>query len=530
MSSREDTTLAGYVATLRRRKWIVILSVLVATASALFFASRQSKLYESSATVLLNPDPQLLSGAGRTAADAAARYDATQAQVAHTPQVASEAVHSADVSDINTQQLLDASAVSADATSNILTFKVSRQDPAEALALTNSFAQAFVDYRSATDSRVLDDRINQYDAQVRGLYTQLNTEQSAGAPTAATRQQISAINVQRSQLEELKLEQSDAVVVSERAAKAVQTQPKVLEDAIIGGLLGLVIGIALVSIREALDTRVRTSDEATDSLGLPLLARIPEPARSLQSDDKLSMIAQPDDPGSEAYRKLRVAFDFANLTQQARTVMVTSAVEEEGKSTTVANLAVALALAGRRVCLVDLDLRRPYVERFFGLSGRPGMTDAVLGHASVDAVAYPIVLADHPADTPSANGNGSGPSTRGALHVIPAGQLPPNPAEFLESQQLKAFIQGIAAQYDLLLIDSAPLVPVSDGVAVANQVDAMIIVLRLATMNRALIAELRRVLDLCKAAKLGIAATGAGAAGEYGYDYYSAAGSSRRDA
>ena len=168
MSSREDTTLAGYVATLRRRKWIVILSVLVATASALFFASRQSKLYESSATVLLNPDPQLVSGAGRTAADAAARYDATQAQVAHTPQVASEAVHSADVSDINTQQLLNASAVSADATSNILTFKVSRQDPAEALALTNSFAQAFVDYRSATDSRVLDDRINQYDAQVRG--------------------------------------------------------------------------------------------------------------------------------------------------------------------------------------------------------------------------------------------------------------------------------------------------------------------------------------------------------------------------
>ena len=319
-------------------------------------------------------------------------------------------------------------------------------------------------------------------------------------------------------------------MVSERAVKAVQTQPKVLEDAIIGGLLGLVIGIALVSIREALDTRVRTSDEATDSLGLPLLARIPEPTRSLRSEDKLSMIAQPDGPGSEAYRKLRVAFDFANLTKQARTVMVTSAVEEEGKSTTVANLAVALALAGRRVCLVDLDLRRPYVERFFGLSGRPGMTDAVLGHAAADAVAYPIVLDDHPVDNSSANGNGSGPSTRGALHVIPAGQLPPNPAEFLESPQLKAFIQGIAAQYDILLIDSAPLVPVSDGVAVANQVDAMIVVLRLTTMNRALIAELRRVLDLCKAAKLGIAATGADAAGEYGYDYYSVAGSSRRDA
>jgi Mrp family chromosome partitioning ATPase len=439
-------------------------------------------------------------------------------------------VQAAGVSDIGTQRLLDDSAVSADATSNILTFKVSRQDPAEALALTNAFAQAFVDFRSATDSRVLDDRINQYDAQVQGLYKQLNTEQTAGAPTAATRQQISAINVQRSQLEQLKLMQSDAVVVSERSVDAVQTQPKVLEDAVVGGLLGLVIGIALVSIREALDTRVRTSDEATDSLGLPLLARIPEPTRSLQSNDKLSMIAESDTQGSEPYRKLRVAFDFANLTHQARTVTVTSAVEEEGKSTTVANLAVALALAGRRICLVDLDLRRPYVGRFFGLSGRPGMTDAVLGHAAVGAVAYPVVLADHSADAPSTNGNGSGPSTSGALHVIPAGQLPPNPAEFLESQQLKAFIQEIAAQYDLLLIDSAPLVPVSDGVAVANQVDAMIIVLRLATMNRALIAELHRVLDLCKAAKLGIVATGAGAAGEYGYEYYSAAALPRREA
>jgi capsular exopolysaccharide synthesis family protein len=370
---------------------------------------------------------------------------------------------------------------------------------------------------------VLDDRISQYDKQAGKLYAQLNTERAAGSPTAATYQQIYAINQQRTQLQQLKLLQSDAVVVSERATGAAQVQPKMLQAGIAGGLLGLIIGIALASIREALDTRVRSSDEATHDLGLPLLARIPEPPRSIRSADKLSMMVEASGRQSEAYRKLRVAFDFANLSHQARTVMVTSAVEEEGKSTTVSNLAVALALAGRRVCLVDLDFRRPYLDRFFDLKGRPGMTDAVLGHSSIADVSYPITLSQATV-TLNRNGNGSQPPQPGLLHVIPCGQLPPNPAEFLESRPLKAFLRGLVESYDLLLIDAAPLVPVSDGVTVANQADAMIVVVRLSSMNRGLIGELRRVLDLCQASKLGVAVTGADEDASYGYgynDYYS---------
>ena len=513
-TTRDDTTLAGYVTALRRGKWIIILSVLVGTASALVFASQQAKLYQASATVLLNPSPQLSTGAGPAAADAAARYVSTQAQVAHTATVAGLALQDHDSSGLDVQQFLADSSVSADASSNILTFRVKSGDASQARLLANAFANAFVHYRSSTDTRVLDERIRRSDRQARTLYATLNSERSLGTPTAATYQQISALNAQRTQLQQLKLLQSNAVSVSQQAFGAAQVQPKILQDGVAGALLGLVVGIALASIREALDTRVRTSDEATDSLGVPLLGRVREPARALQLADDISMMVDPSGRQSEAYRKLRVAFDFANLSHQARTVVISSAVAEEGKSTTVANLAVALALTGRRVCLIDMDLRRPHLERFFDLGGLPGLTDAVLGRATLQEVAYTITLPEAMA-APSQNGNGSGASRDGMLSVVPSGHLPPNPAELLESDVLKRFLAGVAMGWDLVLIDSAPLVPVSDGVTVANQVDAMVIVLRLSSMNRVLIGELRRTLDLCRAEKLGLVSTGLGQDGVY---------------
>ena len=153
------------------------------------------------------------------------------------------------------------------------------------------------------------------------------------------------------------------------------------------------LGLGLAFLFEALDTRIRSAAEVARRLGLPLLARIPAPRKKLQRADNLVMVAEPSSGSAEAFRVLRTNLEFARLDSDVRSILVTSAVEPEGKSTTAANLAVALARAGRRVVLVDLDLRRPYVDRFFRLFREPGITDVALGEVSLDEALTTIDLA-----------------------------------------------------------------------------------------------------------------------------------------
>ena len=225
-------------------------------------------------------------------------------------------------------------------------------------------------------------------------------------------------------------------------------------------------------------------------LGLPLLSRIPTPRRNQQG--RLAMIDDDDQHYSEAYRKLRVNLDFANIRQSAKKILVTSALEQEGKSTTVANLAVAMARAGRHVVLVDLDLRAPSLHTFFGLGGSAGLTEIALDHVHLEDALYhvPIVGAS------------------GRLDVVPVGSIPPRPADFLESPAIDAVLSELEERADVVLIDSAPLLPVSDSIALSSKVDALVVVVA-AGLKRNVMGELQRALGACQAPCLGFVLTGA---------------------
>ena len=284
-----------------------------------------------------------------------------------------------------------------------------------------------------------------------------------------------------------------------------------MRNAGFAGLAGLFLGVVLALIANAIDTRARGADDVSTSVGLPLLARILLPPRRFRKHRRLAMLSDRPSEYAEAYRKLRTNLDFANLTAGARSIMVTSSVEEEGKTTTVSNLAVALAKAGRRVVLVDLDLRRPMVAAVFGFEGRPGVTDTVLGRVNLDEALEVVSFADS-SNSRSKDGGGSS-----GLQILTAGTLPHDPAEFVGMPALADLVALLQDRADIVLLDTPPLLPVSDAMTMSAVVDAVVLVVKAGRLDRGMLAEAHRLLMTTPALKLGFVLTNSQAGDEYGY-------------
>jgi Mrp family chromosome partitioning ATPase len=227
---------------------------------------------------------------------------------------------------------------------------------------------------------------------------------------------------------------------------------------------------------------------------------------------------------------LRTNLELVRLEHDVKSVMITSAVEQEGKSTSAANLAVALAQSGQDVALVDLDLRRSFLDRFFGLTHRHGVTEVAIGHALLDEALVSVPFRDFsngsPAQTRNGPGNGHVQITSprslhgGSLSVLVAGPLPPNPGDFVGSAALAAILQDLRERYDTVLIDTPPMLQVGDAMTLSRSIDALIVVTRMNVVRRPMLSELRRLLDSSPARKLGFLVTGADGPEAYGYGGY----------
>jgi succinoglycan biosynthesis transport protein ExoP len=227
-------------------------------------------------------------------------------------------------------------------------------------------------------------------------------------------------------------------------------------------LIGLAVGIGLAVLRQVLDTRIRNERDVelvTDAAIIGGIVYDPKAAtRPLIVQD------DPRSPRAESFRTLRTNLQFLDVGQGGRSFIVTSSVQSEGKSTTTANLAIALADSGVRVLLVDADLRRPKVANYMGLEGSVGLTDVLIGHVALDDVVQEW--------------------GRGRLSVLPAGTVPPNPSELLGSAAMGRLITELRSKFDVVLFDTPPLLPVTDAAILSRFVGGVILVVAAGRANR----------------------------------------------
>jgi Mrp family chromosome partitioning ATPase/capsular polysaccharide biosynthesis protein len=510
---QEHSTLRDYLQVLRRRKWIVLTAVVVVPVAAYLFSAQQQSKYRATAEVLLSRQnlSQSLNGVQDPSLSIQPdRLAQTQADLAQVPPVIERTLRAAQATGITPAEFAADSSVSAKTDADLLTFNFTHHDPALAARLATEYARQYIAYRTQLDTQALSKARTQVQDRIAQLELGGDTKSALYASLVERDQQLQTMQA---------LQTANASLVRE-AQGASKVQPRPTRNAILGLFLGLVLGVGLAFLREALDTKVRTSDEVARKLDLPILARIPAPPRQFRTANKLAMLADPEGVHAEPFRVLRTNVEFANLEVKAKTMMVTSAVEEEGKSTTAANLAVAFARSGKRTILVDLDLRRPFLNKFFPLGRRPGLTDVALRHVSVEEALAPYPLTDGPSWSLKNRMSGNGTVTiAGRLEVIGTGPLPPNPGEFLGSHVVDEILAELAERADLVLIDAAPLLSVGDALALSARVEALLLVARIDRMRRPIVRELQRTLEASPARPLGVIVTAADSDETYGYGY-----------
>jgi succinoglycan biosynthesis transport protein ExoP len=254
-------------------------------------------------------------------------------------------------------------------------------------------------------------------------------------------------------------------------------RPRVFVSLSVGLFLGLVFGIAAAWVREQLDSSIKTPDEVEGLLGVTFLGLLPEvdenhelrrrgmgrhrrrtPKRSQNEPIELVVHNQPLSGIAEAARTLRTNLLFISPDKPFRKLLVTSAAPSEGKTTIACSIAIAMAQGGQRVCIVDCDLRRPRLHRIFDRVGTAGVTNVLVGEATIDDVAKPTVVEN--------------------LWSVPAGPTPPNPADILHSERFGRFMEDLAARFDRVIIDSPPIVAVTDSAIISRIVDGTVYVVR----------------------------------------------------
>jgi succinoglycan biosynthesis transport protein ExoP len=505
--------LRDYVKVIRARFWLVVASVAVVTLVAAAVSLSQKPSYQGVALVLVTqqdsgsavlgtPQPQESYQPGRDDV-------ATQVEVIQSSRIAEEVIRTLHL-DETADHLLARVTASADTGTNNITIVAIDPSAAGAARVANAFAAAYVawsrDNESSSMKTAADDvqrRLAQAQAQIVAIEATATRSGVSQVRLEAARTLYSTLadKLQQLQIAE-QLATGMGSVLSSAAVDPVPVSPRPTRDVGLGLAIGLLGGLGMVFVVEQLDTRIKTAEQAATIYGAPILANIPLEKVGKTNLARLTLTNRADSPAAEAYRMMRNNLDFVNFDKGIKTVLITSAVPNEGKSTVAANLAAVLAQAGNKVALVVCDFYLPAAERFFGLDNSIGLSNVLVGSHELAAALQ------HPKGVDN-------------LAVLTAGVCPPNPSALLGSAAMSRLLLGLRESFDWVILDSAPLLAAADAAAMARWVDGVLVVVRVGVSRRDAARAGSDQLKNVGARVLGVAAWGpmdkAVVHGYYGY-------------
>ena len=483
-----------YLRILRRRRLIVLLGVLAVFVPVVLLSLVQTPIYEAQAELLIQDrSSETLFDPNSGVRNDPARQIQNELHIIESPPVR-DAVREklGSVPDVSATPIGQTDLVRVAATST---------DPARAAEVANAYTDAYIAHRR---EQAVDDVLKASE-QVQGKISELQ-KQIDVAPPEQREELVRAQSLFKQKLDQLQvdgaLKQGGAQLVTPAVTPTTAVSPRPLRNGLLAVFVGLLLGICLAFLLNYLDDSVRTKDDFERvAPGLPVLGMIPV-VSGWKTKDRPFLVSthDPMSPAAEAYRTLRTSVQFLGLDQPMRILQLTSANAREGKTTTLANLAVALAGAGQRVLVVCCDLRRPRIHEFFGLGNEVGFTSALLGK---------VPLADAIQAVPDQPG----------IDLLASGPLPPNPSELLSSNRTAEVLNTLRVEYDIVLVDSPPILPVTDGLVLSRRVDAVLLVSVAGATTRKEVVRATELLIQVEAPLVGAVLNGVDPEGSDGYAY-----------
>lgn len=387
------------------------------------------------------------------------------------------------------------------------------------------------DLRSASQLylQALESRLGSLDKTISDLrldtekYPRLEAEQSRLTATVGTMQRTFDNLQSEFQLARIAESVDDGRVqsIDEATLPTFAVSPNRKRAIFYSAVIGLLLGVVLAFGLDKIDDSVKSPDELRDQMELPMLGLIPairaeRGARRTAIDTTMGRLithADPRSPVAEAYRSMRTNLAFARAQQSPQAIVVASPGPSDGKSTTVANLAITFAQQGQRTLLIDADLRRAVLHKAFNAERSPGLTELIIGESKFEDVL-------HGTEVPN-------------LSLIASGRFPPNPAELLGSARMQEILHEAKARFDVVLLDSPPLLAVTDAAVLSTMVDGVVLVIRTERTKRDAVrralGHVRSVRGRLLGAVLNDVDMRSGAYyGSYGHYYYSYYGDERR--
>ncbi|MGH2954139.1 MAG: AAA family ATPase [Solirubrobacterales bacterium] len=508
-------SLSDYVRVIRRHKWLIALVTGAFIAGALSYSLTREDVYEAQAQAAFRDvlaDLNLL-GVGDSAPEVAPQQRAAQNADLITRGEVTKRVRRRIDDDLSIAALKGSVSARVGVQTGLVIIETEATEARLAAELANEYARAAAQVETETQRR----RLESAERALVGEIQEVEDESDAPARAATASIRLSVLEQTLSRVQTLR-EIAEPVQIVERAeAPADRASPQPSRDAILGGIVGLVFGILAAFGRDSLDRRLHTAHEVHDELGVPVLTRVSNTALGYAGLVGNGLPPMPE-TDFEPFRVLRMNLKALRADPPPRSIAVTSALPEEGKSTVSMALASAAAIAGQRVLLVECDLRRPSFALRLGIDREPGLSDYLLGEAAPQAILQSVELSQ-----PSAI-NGAAPQTAsppvGVLTCIGAGKYVVNPAELLVSERFAEFVRKVAETYDLVVFDTSPLLSVVDPLELMQHVDALIFCVRAQRTTRDQVRAARAALANLPDVPTGAVLTGLRRSGPDSYDYY----------